>query len=265
MADDPEQPPTQMPWPLRIWPLAIMAIAVTAALVLLAVLIDSDVTRVALPAITSAIGTIALAVVTVRLSIGERAHQDQLRRADESARRREAEHEQEIKEVRERVASEREKQLELAAAVRQARRVVAVRGPELPGGDTEAVMLVNGSDYPIFEVTLIGARIEDEVGEPASDREWPPELRLGGGQGYVAVLLPGERHVCRGYWQWRRGFALRGNTIKKQRSSYTWTDDQGRAWLRDGSQPPKLLARPWTFGDFMESLAEYSDGPAIQP
>jgi hypothetical protein len=127
------------------------------------------------------------------------------------------------------------------------------------------VTLVNGSNYPIFDVTLIGARIEEELGEPASDREWPPEMRLGGGSGYVAVLLPGERHVCRGYWKWRRGFALTGNTIKKQRSSYTWIDDQGGAWLRDGSQPPKLLAHPWTFGDFLEGLAEYSDGPRIDP
>jgi hypothetical protein len=59
-----------MPWPLRIWPLAVMAVAVTTALVLLAVLIDSDVSRVALPVIAGAAGTIALAVVTVRLSIG---------------------------------------------------------------------------------------------------------------------------------------------------------------------------------------------------
>jgi hypothetical protein len=72
---------------------------------------------VALPAITGAMGTIGLAVATVRLSIEERTHQDQLRRADELAHRREAEHEQEIKEARERAAGEREKQLELAAAV----------------------------------------------------------------------------------------------------------------------------------------------------
>jgi hypothetical protein len=69
MADDPGQPSTQMPWPLRIWPLAVMAVAVTTALVLLAVLIDSDASRVALPVIAGAAGTIALAVVTVRLSI----------------------------------------------------------------------------------------------------------------------------------------------------------------------------------------------------
>jgi hypothetical protein len=47
-----------------------MAVAVTTALVLLAVLIDSDVSRVALPAIAGTVSTIALAVVTVRLSIG---------------------------------------------------------------------------------------------------------------------------------------------------------------------------------------------------
>jgi protein-S-isoprenylcysteine O-methyltransferase Ste14 len=62
MADDPRQPSTQMPWPLRIWPLAVMAVAVTTALVLLAVLIDSDVSRVALPVIAGAVGTIAVAV-----------------------------------------------------------------------------------------------------------------------------------------------------------------------------------------------------------
>jgi len=47
-----------------------MAVAVTTALVLLAVLTDSDASRVALPAIAGAAGTIAPAVVTVRLSIG---------------------------------------------------------------------------------------------------------------------------------------------------------------------------------------------------
>ncbi len=259
MADDLEQRSTQMPWLLRIWPLAIMTIAVTAALVLLAVLIDSDIARVALPAITGAIGTIGLAVVTVRLSIEERAHQGQLRRAEELAHRREMEHEREIREAAERAVKEREKQLELAAAVRQARRVVAVGGPESPGDGIDTVTLVNGSDYPIFEVNLIGARVEEELHEPSSDREWPPELRLGGGSGYVALLLPGERHVCRGYWN------LKGNTIKKQRTSYTWIDDQGRAWLRDGSEPPKLLSRPWTFGDFLESLAWFSDEPHIDP
>jgi hypothetical protein len=40
------------------------------ALVLPAVLTDSDVSRVALPAIAGAVGTIALAMVTMRLSIG---------------------------------------------------------------------------------------------------------------------------------------------------------------------------------------------------
>jgi hypothetical protein len=59
-----------MPWPLRIWPLAVMAVAVTTAPVLLAVLIDSDASHVALPAIAGAAGTIALAVVTMRLIIG---------------------------------------------------------------------------------------------------------------------------------------------------------------------------------------------------
>jgi GrpB-like predicted nucleotidyltransferase (UPF0157 family) len=38
MADDPGQPSTQMPWPLRIWPLAVMTVAVTTALVLRAAL-----------------------------------------------------------------------------------------------------------------------------------------------------------------------------------------------------------------------------------
>jgi len=67
MADDPGQPSTQMPWPLRIWPLAVMAVAVTTALVLRVALIDSDVSRVALPVIAGAAATIALAVITVRL------------------------------------------------------------------------------------------------------------------------------------------------------------------------------------------------------
>jgi len=59
-----------MPRAPRIWPLAVMAVAVTTPLVPLAVLIDSDARRVALPAIAGAVGTIALAVVTVQLSIG---------------------------------------------------------------------------------------------------------------------------------------------------------------------------------------------------
>ena len=60
-----------------------MAVAATTALVLLAVLIDSDVSRVDLPAIAGTAGTIALAVVTVRAAEHrEREHQDRLPLAD---------------------------------------------------------------------------------------------------------------------------------------------------------------------------------------
>jgi hypothetical protein len=184
MTEGQEQQSTQMPWPLKIWPLTITGSVTTTALVLLAVFIDSDVTRVALPAIVGAIGTIGLAVVTLRLSINERAHQDQLRRADELARRVEADHQQAIKVVEERAANEREKQLNFAAAVRQARRVAAFPGWESPPNGngspgTNTVTLVNGSNYPILDIGLIGARGEI-LGESISHREWPPEMRLEG-------------------------------------------------------------------------------------
>jgi hypothetical protein len=222
MADDPEDPSTRIPWPVRSWPLAIVGVAVTAALVLLAIFVDSDVTRVALPGIAGAIGTIGLAMVTVRLSVQERIHQDRLRRTDELIRRQEAERQQEIKEAEERAASEREKQLELATAVRQARRVAGFGGWEgSPVHGLSTVTLVNGSDYPIFDIALIGGRVE-ELGGVASDREWPPEMRLEGESCHVAVLLPGERHVFRGKWKWRKGFVLAGNTLKQQRASYSW-------------------------------------------
>lgn len=81
---------------------------------------------------------------------------------------------------------------------------------------------------------------------------------------YVAILLPGERHVFRGNWKWRKGFVLRGNTISERRATYTWEDDHGRAWQRDGNEPPKLLPSPWIWGDFWEG-AEYVDQPEIQP
>jgi hypothetical protein len=58
------------------------------------------------------------------------------------------------------------------------------------------VTLVNGSDYPIFDIGLIGSRLEAFSG-PVTDREWPPERRLEGDPLYVAVLLPGECHVFR--------------------------------------------------------------------
>lgn len=123
--------------------------------------------------------------------------------------------------------------------------------------------LVNGSDYPIFEIGLIGARLEI-LGGPPNHTEWPPEKRLEGDSLYVAVLLPGERHVFRGSWKWRKGFALRGNTVSEQRATYTWIDDQGRAWQRDGSEPPTLLSRRWVWTEFWGN-AEYLDEPAVEP
>jgi hypothetical protein len=223
---------------------------------------------VALPAIAGAIGTIGLAVVTVRLSINERAHQEQVRRADELARRMEADHQQAIKIAEERAASERERQLDLAAAVRQARRVAASSGWEdPPTGNaypkTDIVTLVNGSDYPIFDIGLIGARSE-VLGGSMSHTEWPPEMQLKGDSLHVAVLLPGERHVFRGNWKRKRGFVLGGNTVRQLRATYTWTDDQGRAWQRDGSESPALLTRPWVWMEFWGD-AEYLDEPVIQP
>jgi hypothetical protein len=57
---------------------------------------------------------------------------------------------------------------------------------------------------------------------------------------------------------------MRGNTVSERRVTYTWTDDEGRAWQRDGSQPPTLLSRPWVWMEFWGD-AEYLDEPVIQP
>jgi hypothetical protein len=254
MSEGQERQSTQMPWPLRMWPLTIIVGVATTALVLLAVLVPSEVTRVALPAIAGAIGTIGLAVVTVRLSISERAHQDQLRRA-------EAEHQQAIKAAEERAASERESELKLADAVRQARRVAAFSVGR-HGDKADNVTVVNGSDYPIFDIRLIGARVEP-LGESVSHTEWPPEVRLEGGlEGEflgVAVLLPSESTVFWGLWQWRKGYVIQANKFVR-RPTYTWTDDQGRAWRRDGSEPPALLSKPLVWTEFWGD-AEYVDPP----
>ena len=71
MTEGQEQRSTEMPWLLKGWPLFIVLTLVTTGLVLLAVFVDSDVTRVAVPAIVGAVGTVVLSVVTVRLSINE--------------------------------------------------------------------------------------------------------------------------------------------------------------------------------------------------
>ena len=244
-----------------------MTTLVTTELILLAVFVESDVTRVAVPAIVGGVGTVVLALVTVRLSINERAHQDQLRHADELARRREADHQQEIKAAEERAANERERQLSLAAAVRQARRVAAFSGAEGPPTQDvpvprATVTLVNGSDYPIFDIGLIGARGEVIAGT-ISHTEWPPEMRLEGDSLYVAVLLPGERHVFRGNWKWRKDYVLEGNQLRQLRATYTWIDDEGRPWQRDGNEPPKLLPRPWVWMEFWGD-AKYLDQPSVQ-
>jgi hypothetical protein len=268
MTEGKEQRSTPMPWPLRIWPLTIVGSIATTALVMLAVFIHSDVTRVALPAIVGAVGTIGLAAVTVRLSIYERAHQDELRRADQLARLTEANHQQSIKAAEQRAAGQRERELELAAAVRQARRVAAFGGWEgspIGNADTQidTLTIVNGSDYPIFDIGLIGARSE-LLGKPINHVEWPPEMRLEGESLHVAVLLPGERHVFRGHWKWRKDFVWQGNTVSERKATYTWTDDQGRAWQRDGGEPPRLLPRPWVWMEFW-GKAEYQNDPVIQP
>jgi hypothetical protein len=216
-------------------------------LLLLALFIDSDVTRVALPAIVGAIGTIALAVVTVWLSVNERAYQRAIKTAEEQA------------------ANRRQKELEFAENVRQARRVAAIAGSEGPPGGgpidlyTFTVTLVNGSDYPIFDIGLIGARL-DLLGGPIDHKEWPPENRLEGvGQSlYFAVLLPGERHTFRGKWKTRKGYVSKPNTVSERRATYTWKDDQGRGWQRDGNEPPKLLPRPWIWSEFWGNV-EYVD------
>ena len=212
------------------------------------------------------------------MSISERAHQDQLRRA-------EAEHQQAIKAAEERAANQRESELKLADAVRQARRVAAFPGSQDPttaDGYASTVTLVNGSDYPIFEIALIGARNEvmgepyvkggkvylrsvDKTVLPVSHTDWPPEMRLRGESLHVAVLLPGERHVFRGTWKWKKGYVKRGgNTFSELRISYTWTDDQGRAWQRDGSKPPDLRERAWVWAEIWGD-ADYLDEPVIEP
>jgi hypothetical protein len=134
----------------------------------------------------------------------------------------------------------------------------------LEGSPTDAhnlqkytVTLVNGSDYPIFEIGLIGAR-GVPYGAPIRHTEWPPEMRLVGESMYAAVLLPGERYVFRGNWKYRKGFAV--STFREIRATYTWTDDQGRAWQRDGDESPKLLPRPWVWKEFWGD-AEYTDEP----
>lgn len=160
MTNGQEQRSTQMPWLLRFWPLIIIGTLTLTGLVLLAVFIKSDVTRVAIPAIGSAIGTLALATVTYRLSIKERGYQDELRQADEHARRLEAENEKAVKAAAENAANQRQRELEYAADLRQARRVAAFNGAEGPptGGPadqyTYTVTIVNGSDYPNFRYRL---------------------------------------------------------------------------------------------------------------
>jgi hypothetical protein len=200
-------------------------------------------------------------VVTLRLGINERAHQDQLRRADERARRVEADHQQEIKVQEERAANEREEQLNFAANVRQARRVAAFIRREVSTDDEhpEMVKLVNGSDYPIFDIILIGARLEFVDGS-TSDKEWPPEMRLETSDFLnVEILQPGEHHVFRGSWRWRQFFILtKGLAVR--RPVYTWTDDEGRSWQRDGSKPPALLNRPWVWTEIWRDV-EYLDEP----
>jgi hypothetical protein len=148
--------------------------------------------------------------------------------------------------------------LQAVAASRQALRITAVNGWEGSLTDIstqrDTVTLFNESDYPIYKVALIGARLEIPGAFIVSHRYWPPENRLQGDSLQIAVLQPGERFIFRGEWKWREDFILIGDAVFERRATFTWADNRGQVWQRDGNESPKPLPCSWTWTEIWENI-----------
>lgn len=212
-------------WVRQPWPYLLAAGLATAGLLVLAGLVANDFTRVAVPGILTGVGTLALAAVTVWLSVRSEAFQSGLAASERHLDERQAE----------------------AAARERARAIVAssVRDRILPeDSETELIQVLNASREPIFDLRLIGARTGPNP-ETTSIR-W----LHGSGGGARAVLMAGDRQLLNGHWQeaaYPASDALsnaeRGNAV----ISIAWTDLDGRHWRRDGWAVPTRLAQPWTW------------------
>jgi hypothetical protein len=149
-------------------------------------------------------------------------------------------------------------------AARQAFRVTAVNGWEGPladiGAQKDTVTIVNESDYPIYQVDLLGAWLEIPGAIVVRSIYRAPENRLEGEALQVEVLQPGERHTFRGEWKWRADFILSGNIILERRTAFAWTDNQERDWQRGGNELPKSHPRSWRRWGFNQ----YVDEPNIR-
>lgn len=190
--------------------------AATFILVTLAICIDSEITRIAVPGIVTGVGTVVLASLNMLL----------LQREQSSERR-----------TRE------------ANTLREARKVVtfAVRDRTQVNNDVtgyETLQVLNAGREPILDVALISAIAGPRPEE--LDLTWLP----GSGGGFRQVLLPGASAVLNGTWS--RGNkagadlsqADRGNAV----ISVAWTDAAGVHWKRDGRSLPVRLAKRWSPG-----------------
>jgi hypothetical protein len=158
--------------------------------------------------------------------------------------------------------------LQSLEASRQALRIKAVNGWEGLHTDVstlrDTVTLVNESDFPIYNIVLIGARLEAPGAFVVSHPYWPPENRLEGDHLQVTVLQPGESHIFRGRWKWREDFVLAGNIVLERRVTYVWADNHGQIWQRDGNESPKYLSRSSAWTNIWGNI-KYVDQPNVRP
>lgn len=194
----------------------VVAVVLFAVIIVFAALVGgpwAEYWRIAIPGLLTGIGTLALAGVTVWLSIGQRLRDDELRNAE---------------------------------ALRDARKVFGICRPRaptnevplVPGGDF-SLYVINASPGPIFMVEMLGEAKSPLTGAPL---KWNHGVHQ---EGALYVLPSGESPFA-GYWlEVGKGPAqLTYWAPSLLPVTVEWTDGRGHLWERCGFAEPKLkLAR----------------------
>ena len=199
-----------------------------------------DFWSVAVPGALTGIGTLALACVTVWLSVSERRRDDRLRDDQRSEL-----HYQRVAD-KERAQVEREAE-QKEAARRDARRVVAIAGTavfpavggNLPVKHTCVVTVINGSDAPILNVIL-------KEGYGSGTPEYGTlVLQPDGGKEnawFQPLILAGQQHAFEALWMDSNGTTIAPADVYflagMLRAALEWTDSAGQRWSRAGYDEP---------------------------
>ena len=156
---------------------------------------DNELWRVAIPGIATAAGTAGLAIATGYLALGQRV--------DARADKLEADR---------------------TDAAQRAREVFIVyTTPANPSASFDALLVVNASCSPIFDLHIEGAQVAGQPGAYRHQVEKGPDL--------IAVVMPGEQRTVHGLF--------------RDPPVMHWSDSSNRYWTRDGRTLPETkFAQP---------------------